>query len=113
MDSDGVLVLPDEGDGARVIVCRGEFDRDTLPPPTAALAAAVAHPSSRIIIDVAQVRFADSSMLNALLRAHRTGRLVLAGPLQRQLARLLEMTGASTVLAVTDGLSTARTASLG
>ncbi|MFD6934672.1 STAS domain-containing protein [Streptomyces goshikiensis] len=108
-DSKGVLVLPDEGD-ARVIVCRGEFDLDTLAPLTAATETAVADQHiKRIIIDVAQVSFADSSMLNRLLATHGSGRLILVGPVQEQLARLLEMTGADTVLTITDGLSTART----
>ncbi|MFD3719815.1 STAS domain-containing protein [Streptomyces sp. NPDC058674] len=108
MDSDGVLVLPDE-DGTRIIVCRGDFDMDTLTPFTAATQEAVADEAvRRIIIDVAQVTFADSSMLNALLTTHRRGCLILAGPLQDQLARLLELTGADTVFTVTGSLEAAR-----
>ncbi|THA46195.1 anti-sigma factor antagonist [Streptomyces sp. A1136] len=109
MDSDGVLVLPDEGD-TRIIVCRGDFDMDTLTPFTAATQEAVADEGvRRIIIDVAQVTFADSSMLNALLTTHRCGCLILVGPVQDQLGRLLELTGADTVLTVSDSLDTART----
>ncbi|OKK16112.1 hypothetical protein AMK16_25685 [Streptomyces sp. CB00455] len=113
MDNDGVRVLPDEDD-ARVIVCRGELDMDTLAPLTAAVQRAVAHPDSRrIIIDVADVSFADSSMLNLLLAAHRSARLVLAGPLQKQFVRLLETTGANSILTIADSLPTARTLPLG
>ncbi|MFD3682753.1 STAS domain-containing protein [Streptomyces sp. NPDC058613] len=108
MDSDGVLVLPDEGD-TRIIVCQGDFDMDTLAPFTAATQEAVADEGvRRIIIDVAQVTFADSSMLNVLLTTHRCGCLILVGPLQDQLARLLELTGADTVFTITGSLETAR-----
>ncbi|MFD3762701.1 STAS domain-containing protein, partial [Streptomyces sp. NPDC058622] len=108
-DSEGVLVLPDEGD-TRIIVCRGDFDMDTLAPFIAVAQEAVADGGvRRIIIDVAQVTFADSSMLNVLLTTQRCGCLILVGRLQDQLARLLEVTGANTVFSVADSLDTART----
>ncbi|MFD9452579.1 STAS domain-containing protein [Streptomyces sp. NPDC059985] len=94
-----MLVLPDEGD-TWIIVCRGDFDMDTFAPFTAATQEAVADEGlRRIIVDVAQVSFADSSMLNALLTTHRRGCLILVGLLENQLARLLELTGADTVFA--------------
>jgi anti-anti-sigma factor len=67
----------------------------------------------RIILDMSSVTFADSSLLNVLLRVRRSRRLVLAGPLHDQLDRLLEMTGAQTILTVTDSLAAAREIPLG
>ncbi|OKK16335.1 hypothetical protein AMK16_25705 [Streptomyces sp. CB00455] len=108
MDGDRVEVLPDE-DGTRVIVCRGAFDMDTLAPLTEATHAATADPTvRRIILDMAQVTFVDSYMLNLLVRAHRTGRLVLAGPLPEQVTQLLRLTGADAVFTICDNLPHAR-----
>ncbi|SEE25795.1 anti-anti-sigma factor [Streptomyces sp. TLI_105] len=62
----------------------------------------------RIILDMSSVTFADSSLLNVLLSIRCSGRLVLAGPLPDQLDRLFEMTGAQTILTVTNSLAAAR-----
>lgn len=103
-----VRVLPDE-DGVRVIVCAGEFDQDTLGPLTAACTAAADDPGlRRIVLDVAQVTFADSAMLNLMLSLRRTGRLVLAGPVPPRLGRLLEVTGARDLFPTADGIEAAR-----
>lgn len=104
-----VVVLPD-ADGVRVITCAGEFDQDTLGPLTeAADDAAGAGTVHRIVLDVSGVAFADSSMLNLMLRLLRTGRLVLAGPLPHQLDRLLELTDARSLFTVADSVDHART----
>ncbi|MEU9032692.1 STAS domain-containing protein [Streptomyces sp. NPDC048383] len=103
-----VQVLPDE-DGVRVIVCRGEFDQDTLGPLKEAGTAAANDPGvRRIILDVTAVTFADSSMLNLMLLLLRTGRLVLAGPLPDRLGRLLDITEARTLFTTTDSIQEAR-----
>ncbi|MER6387322.1 STAS domain-containing protein [Streptomyces sp. NPDC060334] len=104
----GVVVLPDDG-GVRVITCVGEFDQDTLGPLTAASAAAVADPSlRRIVLDVREVTFADSSLLNHMVILLRSGRLVLAGPVPPRLERLLELTEARALFTITDGVDEAR-----
>lgn len=102
-------VWPDE-DGVRVIVCVGEFDQDTLQPLRESSAQAAADPGlRRIVLDVSQVAFADSSMLNQMLLLLRTGRLVLAGPIPPQLSRLLDLTEARSLFPVADSVDAART----
>ncbi|MFD3809199.1 STAS domain-containing protein [Streptomyces sp. NPDC058611] len=86
-----VLALPDEGDGVRVITCAGEFDLATQQPLRQACDPALNDRAiRRIVLDVSRITFADSSMLNTMLRLLRTGRLVLAGPLPRSLTRVLD-----------------------
>ncbi len=103
-----VTVLQDQ-DGVRVIVCAGEFDQDTLPPLKAATTEAAADPAlCRIVLDVSQVAFADSAMLNLMLMLLRSGRLVLAGPIPVQLDRLLEITQCRTLFTTVDGIEAAR-----
>ncbi|MFD7027874.1 STAS domain-containing protein [Streptomyces sp. NPDC059917] len=104
-----VTVLPDVDD-VRVITCIGEFDQDTLEPFRRAVAQATADPAPRmIVLDISQITFADSSMLNEMLRLRHTGRpLVLAGPLPQRLARLFELTAADQVFTITASLEHAR-----
>ncbi|MFD9380838.1 STAS domain-containing protein [Streptomyces sp. NPDC059999] len=105
-----VLVLPDEGDGVRVIACVGEFDQDTLEAFRRAANAAVADPAlRRIVLDVSRLTFADSSMLNEMLRLLRSGRLVLAGPLPASLERVFELTGVGSLFPTAHSLGAART----
>ncbi|MCY0944835.1 STAS domain-containing protein [Streptomyces antarcticus] len=105
-----VLVLPEEDDGVRVITCSGAFDQATLEPLRRACAPALADPAvRRIVLDVSRVTFADSSMLNTMLRLLRTSSLVLAGPLPRTLARVLELTQADRLFPTADGMREART----
>ncbi|MFF3431386.1 STAS domain-containing protein [Streptomyces sp. NPDC002602] len=103
-----VRVLPDDN-GVRVIVCVGEFDADTLGPLKAASTAAADDPEvKRIVLDVTDIRFADSSTLNVMLLLLRTGRLVLAGPIPAQLARLLDLTGAGELFPTAGTVEAAR-----
>ncbi|WP_392895587.1 STAS domain-containing protein [Streptomyces sp. LN699] len=104
-----VLVLPDEGDGVRVIACVGEFDQDTLEAFREAGNPAAADPTiRRIVLDVSRLTFADSSMLNEMLRLLRSGRLVLAGPLPPSLERLFELTGAGLLFPAAESVEAAR-----
>ncbi len=104
-----VQVQSDE-DGVRVIVCGGEFDQDTLNPLEQACTAAADDPGvRRIVLDVTEVTFADSSMLNLMLLVRRTGRLVLAGPLPHQLSRLLDLTEARDLFPTAESIDAART----
>ncbi|WP_327302802.1 STAS domain-containing protein [Streptomyces sp. NBC_01298] len=97
-------------DGVRVITCSGEFDQDTLEPLRQAVAGALADPVRTIVLDVSGITFADSSMLNELIRLWRTGRpMVLAGPLNPQVARLLELTSADQLFTVVGSVEVALT----
>ncbi|MFF3209481.1 STAS domain-containing protein [Streptomyces sp. NPDC002886] len=103
-----VLALPDRNDGARVIVCAGEFDQRTLRAVQEAGTAAITDPDiRRIILDISGVTFADSSMLNEMFRLRRSRPLVLIGPLPHSLARVLELTQARALFHVTDSIEAA------
>ncbi|WP_225802693.1 STAS domain-containing protein [Streptomyces sp. NK15101] len=72
----------------------GEFDVDTIDCLRDALAAAEQAHAERILLDLADVVFGDSTFLHELVRAHRKApRLVLVGPLPSQIRRLFELTG--------------------
>ncbi|MFG2621798.1 STAS domain-containing protein [Streptomyces sp. NPDC048507] len=103
-----VRVLPD-ADEVRVIVCAGEFDQEAVGPLRSATDEALTDPHlRRIVIDVRELTFADSSVLHLLVRLLHSGRLVLAGPLPPQLARLLEVTGMAAAFTVAEGPEAAR-----
>ncbi|MFD3550267.1 STAS domain-containing protein [Streptomyces sp. NPDC058655] len=102
MESTTVTVLPDR-DGQRVVRCAGEFDFSTLAPLQAVCDTALAESGvERLVLDVREITFADSTFLNLLLTFHGACDLRLAGPLPRQLARLLAVTGTDQLLAVDD-----------
>lgn len=91
-------VVQYELDGAWVVVAHGSYDMDSLSPLAKALGTA-AEKHARVVVDTTGVTFADSSFLNLLLDLHRQTELRLAGP-PPQLRRILELTGADTVLDV-------------
>ncbi|WP_030207651.1 STAS domain-containing protein [Streptomyces bikiniensis] len=101
----GVPRVPDrpavtrhEAHGTRVVVASGDCDMQTIAPLAAALrAAAEEHPS--VVPDVSGVTFADSASPNLLIPTGRTTDLRLAGP-RTPVRRILELTGAGTVLKV-------------
>ncbi|MFD3762624.1 STAS domain-containing protein [Streptomyces sp. NPDC058622] len=103
-----VRVLPDE-DGIRVIVCTGDFDQDTLYPLNHACTNAADDPGvRRIVLDVTQIAFADSSMLNLMVRMLRTGRLVVSGPVPARLGRVLVLAEVRGLFPTADGIDAAR-----
>ncbi|MEU7553738.1 STAS domain-containing protein [Streptomyces sp. NPDC044571] len=105
-DSPRVQVLLDE-DGVRAVVLSGEFDVDSVAPLQEVLAAA-AREGARRVVDIAQVAFADSSLLNVLLTAHGEESLVVAGPVPKQFAELLHMSGSEDALDIAPTLAEAR-----
>jgi anti-anti-sigma factor len=87
-----------ERGGAWVVAARGCYDMQSIEPLADALdAAARKHP--KVVLDASGVAFADSSFLNLLILTHQTGTLRVAAP-PWQLQRLLEITGADTVLEI-------------
>ncbi|MFF8958359.1 STAS domain-containing protein [Streptomyces sp. NPDC014894] len=90
--------------GTLILVLAGELDHDTAEPLRAALGDAVRERPERILVDCAELRFCDSTGLNVLLRARLEaqesgGRLDLAS-LRPPVARMFDITGASTVFRV-------------
>ncbi|WP_411104927.1 STAS domain-containing protein [Streptomyces sp. cmx-4-9] len=97
-----VTVLSDR-DGQRVVRCAGDFDFNTLAPLREACDTAVAAADvHRLVLDVRDVTFGDSTFLNLLVTVAREAELRLLGPLPRQLARLLAVTGTDQFIPVDD-----------
>lgn len=82
----------------------GEFDLTCAPDLRAEVDAAAAGPAQRLVLDISQVEFMDSSMLKELLRANAElsaagSQLVLVAP-QPPVQRLLELTRTGELFAV-------------
>ncbi|WUT39816.1 STAS domain-containing protein [Streptomyces sp. NBC_00690] len=82
--------------GALILILSGEFDLDTIAPVTAAFDQAMTGPEA-VVVDLAEVSFADSTMVNLLLQAHRAlgtrFRLAAPSPPVRRLIDLLGLDG--------------------
>ncbi|SDJ36367.1 STAS domain-containing protein [Streptomyces indicus] len=82
--------------GTAVVTLHGELDIDAVPAVRDTLrTAAAAAPD--LVLDLSQVGFADSSVLNLVLWARITLGPRLAGPLPAQLARLFDIAGTDVV----------------
>ncbi|MEU7474224.1 STAS domain-containing protein [Streptomyces sp. NPDC044984] len=97
----GLSVVAATTDGIRVLTLAGEIDHHTGDQLRQALDASdTAHP--RIVVDLHDVTFMDSSGINILIAAHQTvtaagGRLRLAAPTD-SVQRVLQLTGVDTLV---------------
>lgn len=82
----------------------GEIDCDSVHALTRALQALQA---SRPVLDLTCVRFADSSLVHALLDGSGSGRLIVLVPLPAQLQRLFVLTGTTRSFAFAPGVTAA------
>ena len=95
-----VAVSEDPEGGGVLLRVSGELDIVSEPQLEAALAQAERQP---IRVDLSELSFMDSTGLRALLGAARTyPGIVLSGPLQPAVQRLLELTQTLTVLPLKD-----------
>lgn len=79
-----------------MVAVHGAFDGNSAPILATALQdAATTHKT--VVVDLAGMTFADSTLLNVLLNFHRGHQLRLARP-AHQFRRVLELTGADQVL---------------
>ncbi|MEK2495076.1 STAS domain-containing protein [Kitasatospora purpeofusca] len=88
----------------RIVSVGGELDRDSADGLLAALAGLPEEGLTRILVDLAELSFCDSTGLNILLRARQDAELAgvlleLAG-LRPVVVRLFALTGADTVLRI-------------
>jgi len=83
------------------ITLRGDIDDDDREAAQKRLAVLVENGVDRIVFDLAAVRFADSSLLNLMIRARATllgrGTVVIGGPVPPAVERLFEITGVGKV----------------
>ncbi|MFF7457029.1 STAS domain-containing protein [Kitasatospora sp. NPDC008115] len=88
----------------RIVAVGGELDHDSADGLRTALAGPTEEGLTRILVDLAELRFCDSTGLNILLLARREAdaagvRLEVAGP-RPAVVRLFAVTGADTVLRI-------------
>ncbi len=93
----------DEVDGAVVVRLRGELDLYNAEDIRSALADAAARKPPRIVVDLSEVEFVDSTVLGVLIETRsRAGRgFVLAAP-QHETRRTLQISGLDRHLTVCD-----------
>ncbi|WP_380282811.1 STAS domain-containing protein [Kitasatospora purpeofusca] len=95
----------------RIVAVGGELDHDSADELRTALAGPGEDGLARILVDLAELRFCDSTGLNVLLRARQEAelagvRLEVAGP-RPAVVRLFAITGADTVLRIHPDLALA------
>jgi anti-sigma B factor antagonist len=96
-----------------VIAVSGELDLATAPRLCVAISAARTRGSRRVLVDLSETTFCDSSGLRALIGEHRElqvqgGRMGVVCPSgDGPVARLFEMTGTHELLAVRDSADAA------
>ncbi|MFD6417633.1 STAS domain-containing protein [Streptomyces sp. NPDC060194] len=97
-----------EAAGEDVVVrCAGDIDHDLSPDLDQALRQALKSAPVRTVVDLSEVRFADSAVLHSLLQAAREHQeadvqLVVAGPLGEVTRRLFEVTGSAEAFTFVD-----------
>ncbi|WP_432029907.1 STAS domain-containing protein [Streptomyces sp. 1222.5] len=90
-------------DGITVVTVAGEIDHNTAGPLIEALEVSNVGERPRVVVDMQQVAFMDSSGINVLLTAHRAltaadGWLRLAG-VQASVLRTLDIVGVDQIIA--------------
>ncbi|MEU1506937.1 STAS domain-containing protein [Kitasatospora sp. NPDC005748] len=97
--------------GSVVSRLEGDLDLDHADAARAVLGEALASPAGVVVVDLEAVRFCDSSGLNLLLQTRltlqETGRRLRLAAVPAQVARLLEITGASEVFDLYAGVADA------
>ena len=105
LDPNNVLVLDELSVDGEVIICpRGEIDMAGAPLLWDRLAAAIPEVKERLVIDLSQTTFIDSTALTVFVRALKRLRnhgadLVLRGP-NKSARRLLGITGLDQVMTI-------------
>ena len=105
MTDDFATSVTDE-DGRRVVCATGELDASTGPKLWDVLDVELTSGRDTVVLDLAGVRFIDSTGLSVVLRAHKAlqsagGKIVLRSP-QPQTRQLLELSALIDILAVED-----------
>ena len=107
-DRDPVVGLAERGD-ALVLSLTGELDLYTAPAVRDALRGAVERAPKRLVVDLAEVTFVDSTVLGALVEARSAlggDAFALAAP-GLEVRRALEVSGLDRHFAVFDQVETA------
>ncbi len=98
-----MLLVSHRSERAHILALRGEVDLDSVEPLRLALDGAGRQGETPVVLDLSAVQFADTAMINALLRARpRLGnRLRIAAP-SALVMRLLRVLGLDTAFIIRD-----------
>jgi anti-sigma B factor antagonist len=96
--------------GTFVVAASGEVDLYTAPELERALAGPLAEGTARLVVDLSEATFVDSTTLHVLLRAARqldreAGELIVVAP-DANVRKVFEITGLNRFFAVVSSLST-------
>jgi anti-sigma B factor antagonist len=105
VSADGFKIQERDEDGVRIVAIAGELDIATAPELCARLDAGRAGRHPRLLVDLTELDFCDSTGLRALLGAASEvraggGQFVLVCPPDGDVARLLTIVGAGEWMAV-------------
>jgi anti-sigma B factor antagonist len=94
--------------GHAVVAATGELDLYTAPRLQAALAGLLRDQADRVVVDLSEVEFCDSTGMNVLLAAMKRvkehgGTFELAAP-RPAVRRILQVTGLDTVFTIRDAM---------
>jgi anti-sigma B factor antagonist len=109
--SSGVSVTIRPGRGCTVVRVAGELDLDSAPELRAGLRQAVDDGGDTVVLDLAGVRFMDSSGLGMIVLTYkelqaRSGRLCLAA-VQPFVLKVLELTSVDSLVSIYDSVEAA------
>lgn len=100
-------------DDCAVVTVRGELDIATAPQLVEALEGAVARESARVVVDLLQTSFIDSTGLTTLLRTHNRMQseggefAIVCGPDNYEIRRVIDLMGFNEVLTIHESLAAA------
>jgi len=99
-DEHGTATLTLEADGTAVIAVEGEIDLSSGDTVSAAIIHAVDCNCTRLVFDMSEVRFMDSSGFSALLESRTPPAPVLLRKPSHAVRRLIETTGLGDVMQI-------------
>jgi anti-sigma B factor antagonist len=94
------------GDGRHVVAVRGEIDLFTAPELKKTLADAIENGATRVVVDLSETTFLDSTALGVLIGAvkrlrSRDGQLVIVNT-DANIAKTFEITGLDQIFTILD-----------
>jgi anti-sigma B factor antagonist len=103
-DRPGFAVLTVSVDGEVVVAVRGEIDMATAPQLWQCLQEAIPEVTDRLVVDLAETTFMDSTALNVLVRAckrlrHSEGELVVRAP-SKTTRKVLAVSGLDVIMTI-------------
>jgi len=114
MPADFALTEESLGEGRHVVAVRGEIDLFTAPELKKTLADAIENGATRVVVDLGETTFLDSTALGVLIGAvkrlrQRDGQLVIVNT-DPNIQKTFEITGLDQIFTIVDSRDAAVTA---